>query len=113
MAIKNSGISREKATVRAMIEIYCHGHHDTSKKLCEDCSELLNYSFLRLDKCPFQETKPTCANCTIHCYKPAMREKIRAVMRYSGPRMLVKHPILTLRHFLAKFKTKSGKTKRK
>lgn len=29
-----------------------------------------------------------------------MREKIRAVMRFSGPRMLLVHPVLAVRHLL-------------
>ncbi|MBN1472600.1 MAG: nitrous oxide-stimulated promoter family protein, partial [Syntrophaceae bacterium] len=33
---------------------------------------------------------------------PAMREKIKAVMRYSGPRMLYRHPILMGIHYLTK-----------
>ncbi len=28
--------------------------------------------------------KTFCANCKVHCYKPEMREKIRAVMRFFG-----------------------------
>lgn len=44
------------------------------------------------------ETKTFCSNCKVHCYRPEMREKIRVVMRYSGPRMLFCHPILALRH---------------
>ncbi|MDE5655080.1 MAG: nitrous oxide-stimulated promoter family protein, partial [Clostridia bacterium] len=31
-------------------------------------------------------------------YKPSMREKISAVMRFSGPRMMFSHPIITFRH---------------
>ncbi|MCL4190388.1 MAG: nitrous oxide-stimulated promoter family protein, partial [Thermoguttaceae bacterium] len=27
-----------------------------------------------------------------------MRERIRAVMRFSGPRMMLRHPLLALRH---------------
>ena len=46
---------------------------------CPDCSELLDYATSRLDKCPLQEDKPTCAKCPIHCYKPFMREKIRNI----------------------------------
>ena len=34
------------------------------------------------------ETKTFCSNCKVHCYKPEMRKKIRAVMRFSGPRMI-------------------------
>ena len=62
--------------------------------------ELLDYARLRLGKCPYQEGKPTCANCPIHCYRPEMREKIRATMRYAGPRMLLRHPILAILHLL-------------
>jgi hypothetical protein len=54
----------------------------------------------RLEKCPFEEGKTTCARCPVHCYKPEMREKIRAVMRYSGPRMLYRHPMLTIFHII-------------
>jgi hypothetical protein len=107
MVSNNSRVSRERETIRAMVELYCQGHHATIKDLCLECRELLAYSFLRLDKCPFQDTKPTCAKCTIHCYKPTMRNRIRVVMRYSGPRMIVKHPILTLRHFFDKFRKSS------
>ena len=46
------------------------------------------------------ETKTFCSNCKVHCYRPDMRERIRAVMRFSGPRMLLYHPITGIRHFL-------------
>lgn len=52
-------------------------------------------------KCgPYGEEKPTCNKCPIHCYKPEPKEQMRLVMRYSGPRMLLKHPILAVRHLL-------------
>ncbi len=91
---------REKKTVGAMTRIYCRSKHKSEDKLCSECSELQWYAFNRLDKCRYQEKKPTCANCPIHCYKPSMREKIRAVMRHSGPRMLRKHPILAFWHII-------------
>jgi len=93
-------IAREKRTVRAMIRIYCRAHHKTTDALCADCDELLDYAVARLDRCPFGSEKPTCAKCPVHCYKPAMREKAKAVMRYAGPRMLLRHPILAVRHLL-------------
>ena len=37
-----------------------------------------------------------------HCYKPEMRERIRQVMRYSGPRMITKHPVAAIRHLLGR-----------
>lgn len=90
---------REKQTIEAMIRLYCRGHHAAAAGgVCGECRELLDYAMKRLDCCPFGAEKPTCARCPIHCYKPSMRERIREVMRYSGPRMLARHPILALRH---------------
>jgi len=91
-------IDREKKTVAAMIRIYCRDHHQAETGLCESCSELNTYAFLRLDKCPYGINKPTCNNCQTHCYKPEKRESIRQVMRYAGPRMLTSHPVLSLYH---------------
>jgi hypothetical protein len=88
---------RELKTVRAMIRIYCKAHHRSSD-LCEHCAELLEYAERRLSNCPFQEQKPTCGKCTVHCYKPEMRKKIIEVMRFSGPRMMLHHPILAIAH---------------
>jgi len=94
-------IAREKRTIAAMTSIYCRGHHPAATdRPCPECGELLAYAMARLDRCVFGGLKPVCAKCTIHCYKPAMRERVRVVMRYAGPRMLVRHPILSLWHQL-------------
>ena len=102
MAMTANGprIRREKQTVAAMIDIYCHDVHGTRATLCPECRELHDYAMQRLAHCPFGEEKSTCANCTIHCYKPAKREQIRVVMRYAGPRMIWRHPVLAVRHVL-------------
>jgi hypothetical protein len=74
-------MTREARTLEAMIGIYCRDHHGTQGEvLCADCADLLSYAGLRLQKCPFQENKTTCAKCPVHCYKPARREQIRVVM---------------------------------
>ncbi|MNJ76161.1 hypothetical protein D3C77_733840 [compost metagenome] len=67
-------------------------------QLCQECIVLHKYASKRLEVCPFGENKTTCVNCPVHCYAPLQREKIQEVMRYSGPRMLWKHPVLTIRH---------------
>ena len=59
------------------------------------------YARSRSDHCPFMETKTFCANCRVHCYKSEMREKIREVMRFSGPRMLFVHPIMAIHHVIS------------
>ncbi len=87
-----------------MVGMYCRDHHAARQRaeagggLCEECSALLDYARARLARCPYEEDKPTCATCSTHCYKPAMREQVRAVMRYAGPRMLREHPVLAVAH---------------
>ena len=98
MLKSHSRIKREKETVEAMINIYCSHHHKTKDVPCSKCQALLEYAHARLDTCPFQEDKITCARCSVHCYKPEMRERVRTVMRYSGPRMIYRHPILAVHH---------------
>jgi len=97
-------IHRERRTIEAMVQLYCRDHHDTTDQLCGECSELMEYADKRLEKCPYQEDKPTCTKCPIHCYKPDRRAQVKAVMRYSGPRMMLKHPIFALRHWIDGFK---------
>ena len=98
---------KELSVVKLMIEFYCHKHHHTKKHdLCPECQELYEYVEFRRSKCPFGDKKPFCANCKIHCYKPDMREKIRQVMRYSGPRIVFVHPIIAFRHLIETKKEK-------
>ena len=93
-------MERERKTVEAMIDIYCHGEHGTGNGLCPNCKVLRDYARQRLQSCPYQEGKTTCAKCPVHCYKPTMREQIRGVMRYAGPRMPYYHPLMTLQHIV-------------
>jgi hypothetical protein len=99
-------IRRERKTIEVMIRIYCQGKHGTKGRffinnlqLCSECECMYNYACQRLETCPIRIDKPTCQNCTIHCYKPDMKEHIRKVMGYAGPRMFYRHPILSLFHF--------------
>ena len=96
---------REKETVSLMIAIYCRKKHG-GRTLCPDCAALESYARQRSDKCPFMETKTFCSNCKVHCYKPDMREKIREVMRFSGPRMIFHHPVMAIRHVIESKKEK-------
>lgn len=96
-----TNLNAEKQTVELMIAIYCRRHHGTRHELCAECSELRDYALERINRCVHGAGKPVCAKCAVHCYKPGMRERIRRVMRFAGPRMLLCHPLLTLRHLLA------------
>lgn len=100
MSIFTNRMDRESRTVEAMIAIYCKAHHSLKTQDCPSCLELQNYALDRLHHCPFHEGKTSCKNCPIHCYKPSIKDEIRGVMRYAGPRMLLRHPILTIFHFI-------------
>ena len=97
----------EKLLVSEMIALYCRRQHKTPKgSLCPECRQLHDYALTRIDKCPFMETRTFCSACKVHCYKPEMREKIREVMRFSGPRMLLYHPILAIWHLICSMREK-------
>lgn len=92
---------RELRTIEAMTRIYCRDRHHT-REPCGDCQALMNYAAKRLAVCTFGEEKPVCAKCQVHCYAKAMRDKVREVMRYAGPRMIWRHPWLALMHVVDK-----------
>lgn len=95
-------IEKEKRTIKLMIEIYCKKNHGHSNGLCEECQELLNYAEKRLSLCKFGEKKSTCSRCPIHCYKKDMKEKVKKVMKFSGPRLIIYSPLELVRHALNK-----------
>ncbi len=111
---KTYRLERERQTIRLMIELYCQNKHSSERaglRLCPACLLLADYAMQRIDRCPFKADKPTCAKCTVHCYKPAMREQVRQVMRFAGPRMLIYHPVLAIAHLLDDARKKSNNRK--
>ena len=89
----------DRRTVAAMVRVFCEGVHGTARgSLCAGCDTLLVYASARLEKCPFGSEKTTCRECPVHCYRPVEREEMKTVMRYAGPRMLWRHPLLAVRH---------------
>jgi hypothetical protein len=96
-------LQREKRTIEAMIRIYCRYNH--AKDLCEECGTILTYCFAKIEKCIFGPDKPACNNCTVHCYSPKLREKVKTIMRFSGPKMIYKHPYLAIVHVLKRKET--------
>lgn len=103
MAATEKKRRREQQVVAEMIALYCRKKHGTGRKdeLCSECRELCEYAQARSEHCPFMEQKTFCANCRVHCYKPDMRERIREVMRFSGPRMILYHPGMALWHLIS------------
>ncbi len=95
-------IEREKRTVGMMVKMYCNHNHDKIGSICSDCNELIEFASKRINLCVFQEDKPVCSECQVHCYRRDMREKIKTVMRFAGPRMIFRHPIIGIRHLIDK-----------
>lgn len=94
--------ARELKTVETMVRMYCRAHgHERNGPLCSDCGALFDYASRRLERCVFGDAKPACANCVVHCYKADMREQIRVVMRWAGPRIMLRHPIMAIGHMIA------------
>lgn len=94
--------------------VYCRDHHQRDRRglsdlppslemlsryrCCDDCLDFLNYAIERRLRCPLEE-KPVCKHCTIHCYRPGHREKVREIMRYSGKTLIRKGRIDLLWHY--------------
>jgi len=97
---------REKDTIEKMIRIYCDDHHVKKNNFCDDCFELNQYARRRIEKCQYGKDKPACKNCKTHCYQNIFKEKIRGVMKHSGPKMLFRYPLLTIQHFIDSIKYK-------
>ncbi|MGB5623506.1 MAG: nitrous oxide-stimulated promoter family protein [Gammaproteobacteria bacterium] len=98
-------LGREYRTMMCMVEIYCRDHHPGERhRPCLRCLRFIEYAEQRLQKCPYGQRKPVCARCPVHCYKRAQREQARKIMRYAGPRMLVRHPWFAMAHIADKLR---------
>lgn len=97
-------LKREYSTIMAMVAIYCESNHDHSDDLCRECHRLLDYAEGKIEICPFGTSKPQCTKCEIHCYSSTVREDVKTVMRFSGPRMLWNHPLKTILHYMDAFR---------
>ena len=84
-----------------MIQLYCR-RREGNRNLCEECSKLEEYAHKRLSACKYGEQKTSCKKCPTHCYRKDMRERIRQVMRFAGPRMILYYPIEAIRHIFEK-----------
>lgn len=104
-------LERDNKTVVVMAQLYCHDHHcglQDEDGLCPECRDVVLYAIERTERCP-QLHKGVCELCSIQCYKPAMRQQIRTIMAYSGPRMITHHPIMVFRHVAKKLSLKFKK----
>lgn len=106
-------IYKESEVVNLMIDLYYK--NKVNKDKVEEKEDLKKYCEFRLSKCPFKDNKPFCSNCKIHCYDNIHQDLIKKVMRYSGPRMMIYHPIVGIKHINETMKRKrvEKRTKKK
>ncbi len=104
LTLEPKRISRERKTIKSMVEIYCESKHSHSEGICPNCKEVLEYCNLRISNCAFGNAKPACSECPIHCFKPEMKKRIKTIMRFAGPKMVFRHPIFSIFHILDKHK---------
>jgi hypothetical protein len=89
-------VQKEKQVIHEMIRFYClfkHHHYH----LCKDCRNLKTYAFARLSLCPSGEEKAACSTCKAPCYKQTYHEKMKDVVYYAAPWMVLHHPVYSLK----------------
>jgi len=93
-------IEREQETILKMVRIYCDRFHGPDGDMCSGCRDLAGYAVNSVSRCPYGANKPVCGRCPANCFSKDRYLSLSAIMRYAGPRMLYKHPLLAVRHLL-------------
>lgn len=101
---------KERMLFERMAKLYCKGQrHNSQGTLCTPCADMVSYAMERMAHCPHGTTKPFCSHCAIHCFRPEFRIQVKAMMRYSGPRMLLHAPKAALQHFFETLQEKKNR----
>ena len=92
-------LQKEKANIKTSFGVYCNAHHDTKDgKLCPKCTALLTNIMLKLQRCKYGITKPLCDHCDEQCFGEAANKSFMEIMDNSRKGMLMRHPMMTVRH---------------
>ena len=98
--MKTDKFEGEVKILKKFFELHCHDNHNNLKhhckqltynnkkitidlELCDNCIELIHYSFDRLLECP-HDPKPRCRTCPNPCYEKSEWKKVAKLMKYSG-----------------------------
>lgn len=99
-------VDKDRKTLEAIGFIYCDAHHDGPKddaSLCPSCREAVETTLERTQRCP-NNHDGNCQDCDIKCQRGAAQERIKEIMRYSAPRMLLRHPFMTFAYLRKKLR---------
>lgn len=90
-------VAFQKQVISEMIHLYVRRKLHL-RQMPPEYVALEAYCLARLDACKFADAKPKCVDCKVHCYEPAMRKRVKEVMRWAGPWMLLYHPVDTFKY---------------
>ncbi|NLI72500.1 MAG: nitrous oxide-stimulated promoter family protein [Bacteroidales bacterium] len=79
----------------------------THYRLCANCYELIDKAFQHTERCPHSTYKTFCHECPTMCYRKEDQEKMLPIMRYSGKKIMWKHPMYTWRFIKNLLKNKN------
>ena len=109
--VKNN-LPKERENIKKSFAVYCNAHHDTNDgKLCPKCSALLLVVMAKMSRCPYGITKPVCDRCDRQCFGEAHNKAFMEIMDGSRRGMLVRHPMMTVRHKIMKLGVDYAKKK--
>ncbi len=100
-----SSTEKDRRTLQAIGRIYCQGNHAERGKdvagMCSECGAAIEQTLARAEACPHGH-EGNCQDCATPCQRGEAQERIKAIMRYAAPRMLVRHPLMTLEYLRKK-----------
>ena len=92
-------LPKEKKNIKTSFAVYCNANHETKDgKLCPKCTALLTNVLLKIGHCKYGVTKPLCDHCDEKCFGEAQNKSFMEIMDGSRTGMLVRHPMMTVRH---------------
>ena len=94
-----NNIPNEKINIKKTLGIYCNQKHNTKDgHLCPKCTAMLTTILLKMKQCKYGSTKPICDHCDSLCFGSEYNKIFMEAMTTTGKKMLVKHPVMAIKH---------------
>ena len=101
---------KDRAILEAIGTIYCRAHHaecaQDAAGLCPECREVVETTLAKAQTCPYGHSG-NCQDCDTQCQRGTSKQRVKAMMRYAAPRMVYRHPLMTLSYVSKKFKKRA------
>ncbi len=99
--LKNN-VPKEKEHIRNTFGEYCNANHGTEGgKLCAKCTAVLSTVLIKISRCPYGIGKPICEQCETPCFGERFTNEFNTIMKGGQKKMLLSHPIMTVKHKIA------------